>query len=57
LSSLSLTRQRVSTSSFLTALTRGGPPGHPRPIELHAHDPLGNTGVMLTWVQAIAAQC
>ncbi|KAJ3766002.1 hypothetical protein FB446DRAFT_794510 [Lentinula raphanica] len=40
------------SSSFLTALTRGGPPGHPRPIELHAHDPLGNTGVIRLIVNA-----
>lgn len=24
---------------FITALTRGGPGGTPRPIEMHAHDP------------------
>lgn len=26
--------------AFITALTIGGPNGMPRPIELHAHDPL-----------------
>lgn len=44
-------------SSFLTALTRGGPSGLPRPIELHAHDPMRYVGDMLAWVhQAIAAE-
>ncbi|KAH7871193.1 oligomeric Golgi complex subunit 6 [Lentinula edodes] len=57
LAALSLTRQTTLTSSFLTALTRGGPSGLPRPIELHAHDPLRYIGDMLAWVhQAIAAE-
>ena len=50
-------RQATLLSSFLTALTRGGPSGLPRPIELHAHDPLRYVGDMLAWVhQAIAAE-
>ncbi|KAF7306576.1 E3 ubiquitin-protein ligase PEP5 [Mycena indigotica] len=57
LASLSETRQTTLMSSFLTALTRGGPSGLPRPIELHAHDPLRYVGDMLAWVhQAIAAE-
>ncbi|KAH7868387.1 oligomeric Golgi complex subunit 6, partial [Lentinula edodes] len=57
LAALSLTRQTTLTSSFLTTLTRGGPSGLPRPIELHAHDPLRYIGDMLAWVhQAIAAE-
>ncbi|KAF5351607.1 hypothetical protein D9757_015072 [Collybiopsis confluens] len=57
LATLSLTRQTTLTSSFITALTRGGPSGLPRPIELHAHDPLRYIGDMLAWVhQAIAAE-
>ncbi|KAF8829699.1 hypothetical protein HHX47_DHR2000129 [Lentinula edodes] len=57
LAALLLTRQTTLTSSFLTALTRGGPSGLPRPIELHAHDPLRYIGDMLAWVhQAIAAE-
>ncbi|KAJ7293752.1 oligomeric Golgi complex subunit 6 [Mycena rebaudengoi] len=35
LTSLSQARQATLMSSFLTALTRGGPSGLPRPIELH----------------------
>ncbi|KAK0210475.1 oligomeric complex COG6, partial [Desarmillaria ectypa] len=57
LSELSQTRQASLLSSFLTALTRGGPSGLPRPIELHAHDPMRYIGDMLAWVhQAIAAE-
>ncbi|KII95365.1 hypothetical protein PLICRDRAFT_34211 [Plicaturopsis crispa FD-325 SS-3] len=54
---LSQTRQSTLLSTFLDALTRGGPSGLPRPIELHAHDPLRYVGDMLAWVhQAIAAE-
>ncbi|KAF5378347.1 hypothetical protein D9615_008765 [Tricholomella constricta] len=54
---LSQTRQATLLSSFITALTRGGPSGLPRPIELHAHDPLRYVGDMLAWVhQAMAAE-
>ncbi|KAJ6626835.1 oligomeric complex COG6 [Mycena sp. CBHHK59/15] len=57
LTALSQTRQATLMSSFLTALTRGGPSGLPRPIELHAHDPMRYVGDMLAWVhQAIAAE-
>ena len=57
LNSLSEARQASLLSSFITALTRGGPSGYPRPIELHAHDPLRYLGDMLAWVhQAIAAE-
>ncbi|KAI0705883.1 oligomeric complex COG6 [Cytidiella melzeri] len=57
LTSLGQTRQATLLSSFTTALTRGGPSGLPRPIELHAHDPLRYVGDMLAWVhQAIAAE-
>jgi len=54
---LSETRQTTLLNAFLTALTRGGPTGLPRPIELHAHDPIRYVGDMLAWVhQAIAAE-
>ena len=57
MTALSETRQATLLSSFITALTRGGPSGYPRPIELHAHDPLRYVGDMLAWVhQAIAAE-
>ena len=54
---LAQTRQATLLSAFMNALTRGGPSGLPRPIELHAHDPLRYVGDMLAWVhQAIAAE-
>ncbi|KZT27286.1 oligomeric complex COG6 [Neolentinus lepideus HHB14362 ss-1] len=54
---LSQTRQSTLLATFLDALTRGGPSGLPRPIELHAHDPLRYIGDMLAWLhQAIAAE-
>lgn len=57
LSILSQTRQTTILSSFLTALTRGVGVRGPRPIELHAHDPLRYIGDMLAWVhQSIAAE-
>ncbi|KAF8838746.1 COG6-domain-containing protein [Paxillus ammoniavirescens] len=38
-------------------LTRGGPSGHPRPIELHVHDSIRYIGDMFAWVhQAITAE-
>jgi hypothetical protein len=53
LSALSKTRHSTLHASFETALTRGPP----RPIELHAHDPLRYVGDMLAWVhQAVAAE-
>ncbi|KXN84526.1 Conserved oligomeric Golgi complex subunit 6 [Leucoagaricus sp. SymC.cos] len=57
LTNLSETRQATLLSFFLTALTRGGPSGLPRPIELHAHDPMRYVGDMLAWIhQGIAAE-
>ncbi|KAH8813769.1 oligomeric Golgi complex subunit 6 [Flagelloscypha sp. PMI_526] len=57
LTQLSQTRQTAILSAFLTALTRGGPSGLPRPIALHAHDPIRYVGDMLAWVhQSIAAE-
>ncbi|PIA50433.1 hypothetical protein AQUCO_01300878v1 [Aquilegia coerulea] len=42
---------------FISALTRGGPGGMPRPIEVHAHDPLRYVGDMLGWLhQALASE-
>ncbi|THH11854.1 hypothetical protein EW145_g400 [Phellinidium pouzarii] len=57
LSSLSQTRQSTLMNAFMDALTRGGPGGLPRPIEIHAHDPLRYVGDMLAWVhQCIAGE-
>lgn len=38
---------------FISALTRGGPSGLPRPIEVHAHDPLRYVGDMLGWLHQV----
>ncbi|KAI8854731.1 oligomeric Golgi complex subunit 6 [Chytridium lagenaria] len=43
-------RQGAVARAFLEALTQGGPNGLPRPIEIHAHDPLRYTGDMLGWL-------
>ncbi|TYZ56981.1 hypothetical protein PybrP1_004580 [[Pythium] brassicae (nom. inval.)] len=50
-------RRAVLVRRFVVALTRGGPNGIPRPIELHAHDPVRYCGDMLAWVhQAVATE-
>ncbi|KAK8861721.1 hypothetical protein IAR55_002544 [Kwoniella newhampshirensis] len=57
LQTLTSTRQSSILQAFLDALTRGGPNGLPRPIELHAHDPTRYVGDMLAWVhQATASE-
>lgn len=57
LSDLAAVRQSTILNSFVAALTRGGPSGLPRPIELHAHDPIRYVGDMLAWVhQAMATE-
>lgn len=38
---------------FIAALTRGGPGGMPRPIEMHAHDPRRYLGDTLAWVHQV----
>ncbi|KAJ3327460.1 Golgi transport complex subunit 6 [Blyttiomyces sp. JEL0837] len=43
-------RQNAIVRNFLQALTHGGPNGLPRPIELHAHDPLRYCGDILAWL-------
>lgn len=54
---LAQVRSSALSRAFLDALTRGGPGGFPRPIELHAHDPLRYVGDMLAWVhQALAGE-
>lgn len=41
---------------FISALTRGGPGGLPRPIEVHAHDPLRYVGDMLGWLHQVSKE-
>ncbi|BEI79779.1 hypothetical protein CcaverHIS002_0103080 [Cutaneotrichosporon cavernicola] len=52
---LTSTRQSAILTAFLDALTRGGPNGLPRPIEIHAHDPTRYVGDMLAWVHQTTA--
>uniref|UniRef100_A0A0K2UCR5 Conserved oligomeric Golgi complex subunit 6 n=2 Tax=Lepeophtheirus salmonis TaxID=72036 RepID=A0A0K2UCR5_LEPSM len=47
-------RKSFLVQSFIDALTIGGPGGTPRPIELHAHDPLRYVGDMLAWLHQAA---
>ena len=50
-------RRSLLVRRFITALTVGGPHGIPRPIEMHAHDPVRYCGDMLAWVhQSIATE-
>ncbi|CAG8701845.1 12672_t:CDS:10, partial [Acaulospora morrowiae] len=50
-------RRNAITRLFIEALTRGGPGGTPRPIEMLAHDPLRYVGDMLAWVhQNVASE-
>ncbi|KAJ3188281.1 Golgi transport complex subunit 6 [Gaertneriomyces sp. JEL0708] len=50
-------RYAAIARSYLDALTRGGPGGLPRPIELHAADPLRYIGDMLAWLhQAVTEE-
>ena len=55
LDQLASTRSASVLAQFLEALTRGGPSGLPRPIELHAHDPIRYVGDMLAWVHQTMA--
>ncbi|KAJ9507813.1 hypothetical protein QJQ45_019281, partial [Haematococcus lacustris] len=48
-------RQTALFQRFITALTRGGPGGMPRPMELHAHDPQRYINDMLAWVHQTLA--
>uniref|UniRef100_A0A7S0RHC7 Conserved oligomeric Golgi complex subunit 6 n=1 Tax=Chlamydomonas leiostraca TaxID=1034604 RepID=A0A7S0RHC7_9CHLO len=50
-------RHNALFQRFITALSRGGPGGMPRPIELHAHDPKRYINDMLAWVhQSLAGE-
>ena len=50
-------RRSLLVKAFLDALTVGGPYGTPKPIELHAHDPLRYVGDMLAWLhQAVPTE-
>ncbi|CAH7673261.1 oligomeric Golgi complex subunit 6 [Phakopsora pachyrhizi] len=55
ISILTTSRSTSLLNLFLDALTRGGPSGLPRPIELNAHDPIRYVGDMLAWVHQVMA--
>lgn len=55
LDTLTTNRSSALLSHFVDALTRGGPNGIPRPIELHAHDPIRYVGDMLAWIHQLMA--
>jgi conserved oligomeric Golgi complex subunit 6 len=55
LESVVVTRQTSLRRAFIRALTRGGPNGIPRPIELHAHDVTRYVSDMLAWVHVAVA--
>ncbi|PLW36616.1 hypothetical protein PCASD_11358 [Puccinia coronata f. sp. avenae] len=55
ITSLTSARSSSLSSLFLEALTRGGPSGLPRPIELIAHDPIRYVGDMLAWIHQVMA--
>jgi hypothetical protein len=48
-------RHNALFQRFIIALTRGGPGGLPRPIEMHAHDPRRYVADMLAWVHQVLA--
>ena len=50
-------RHHALFGRFISALTRGGPGGVPRPMEVHAHDPRRYIGDMCAWLhQACASE-
>lgn len=48
-------RRNAIVRGFIDALTRGGPGGTPRPIELSSHDPLRYVGDMMAWAHQSTA--
>ena len=52
---VSRTRHNALFRRFISALTKGGPGGVPRPIEVHAPDPRRYAGDMLGWLHQAAA--
>lgn len=48
-------RRSHIVKGFIDALTKGGPGGVPKPIELLSHDPLRYIGDMLAWIHQVFA--
>src|SRR3990167_5581616 len=55
LQELERARRTAVSQSFLRALQQGGPGGLPKPIDLHAHDPLRYLGDMLGCIHQLVA--
>jgi hypothetical protein len=55
LEELTSVRQQYIANFFISALTKGGPNGTPKPIELSAHDPIRYISDMLAWVHQTCA--
>lgn len=54
---LAQARHSAVVRGFIDALTRGGPGGLPKPIELHSHDPVRYCSDMLAWLhQCVASE-
>lgn len=50
-------RRAILVAGFIEALMDGGPGGHPKPIEFHAHDPKRYIGDMFAWLhQALSTE-
>mmetsp|Transcript_18339 Transcript_18339/g.38318 ORF Transcript_18339/g.38318 Transcript_18339/m.38318 type:complete len:698 (-) Transcript_18339:1431-3524(-) len=50
-------RRHALVEQFVAALTKGGPGGVPKPIEIHAHDAMRYTNDMLAWIhQTLASE-
>eukprot|EP01068_Selenidium_serpulae_P002601 Selendium_serpulae@DN2574_c0_g1_i1.p1 len=47
-------RRHLLVHYFYVALSKGGPNGNPRPIELHAYDAFRYVGDMLAWIHQAA---
>jgi hypothetical protein len=48
-------RNKTLVKSFIDALTKGGPNGTPRPIEMQSHDPRRFVGDMAAWLHQTLA--
>jgi hypothetical protein len=57
LEEIGTTRNKTLVKAYIDALTKGGPNGVPRPIEMQAHDPRRFVGDMAAWLhQALAGE-
>ena len=57
LDELGAARHSAAVRAFVDALTRGGPGGMPRPMELHAHDPIRYCRYVLLYIRLACCPC